>query len=284
MNVRCWLVLLTVSMQAWVYSQDKPVVAVLDFKNTTGKFFLDEMARGFSSQLKTELSQEHSLVIVERQKIEDILKEQDFVLSDLSSDKDKQTKVGDLLGADYVITGDLSESGELIRVDVAITRISTGQVIGEKVSGPSKSSSHVMARLLANNIVFQLTGNGRRIESIKLKGSPTTAWLTATGVLTLGSLVAWNNAQKYRTDYQHTTDFSKMQDTYKRANRWHKAAPGLTVAAGVAAVTWVYLFIKNRSSNLEVLADDGNRSADHLVIQPMLDSDGQRGIQLSIPF
>lgn len=273
-----------------VYCQtehSQPVVAVLDFKNTTKKFYLDELQRSFPALLKTELSQKKSLFIAERQKIDDILAEQDFVLSDLSEDKDKQTKVGNLIGADYIITGDISENGKLIRIDVAITKISNGQVVGEKAIAPSKEQAGVMAKMLAQNIVFQLTGEGRRMEKVKLRGAPAGSLLVTSVALGAAAVVSFSNKKKYDKDYRDATSLKKINDTYTKANNWNKVAYAAAGVTAIAVGAYVMALIKNKNSQLEVLADDNTGTSSPWSLQPMLDTNARKvsaGINLSIQF
>jgi TolB-like protein len=272
------------------YGQDehlKPVVAVLDFNNTTKQFYLDELQKSFPALLKTELSQKRSLFIVERQKIDDILKEQDFVLSDLSEDKNKQTKVGDLAGADYIVTGDISESGKQIRIDVAITKISNGQVVGEKAIAPSKEHIGIMAKMLAQNIVYQLTGEGKRLEKVQLRGAPTGPLLISTVALGAVSVLSFNNKKKYYKDYHDATGLKKIDDAYTKANNWNRAAYAAAGATALVIGAYVAALIKNRNSELEVLADDNSAEPSQWSLQPMLDVNARgscAGINLSIQF
>ena len=263
-----------------------PVVAVLDFNNTTKKFYLDELEKSFPALLKTELSQKKSLFIVERQKIDDILKEQDFVLSDLAEDKDKQTKVGNLIGADYVITGDISENDKQIRVDVAITKISNGHVIGEKAIAPSKEQAGAMAKMLAQNIVFELTGEGRRVERIRLKGAPTGTWLLTSAALGVAAAVSFSNKKKYDHDYGNATSLKDINDTYTKANNWNKVSYVAAGATVIALGAYVMALIKNKNSQLEILADDNSGSPSQWSLRPVFSADDRAsaGINLSIQF
>lgn len=265
----------------------KPVVAVLNFNNTTKKFYLDELQRSFPSLLKTELSQNKSLFIVEREKIDHIMREQEFVLSDLAEDKDKQTKVGNLIGADYIITGDISESGNRIRIDVAITKISNGQVVGEKVIGPSKEQVSAMAKLLAQNIVFQLTGEGRRVEKIKLRGAPTVPLLVSTAALGAFTVVSFHYKKKYDQDYHDAVSLKKINDAYIKANRWNKAAYAAAGATVLAAGAYAMAVIKNKNARLEVSSEDDAASVTRWRIDPLFEAGSRQasaGINLSIQF
>ena len=273
-----------------VFSQTErplPVVAVLDFNNTSKKFYLDELQKSFPALLKTELSQKKSLFIVERQKIDDVLKEQDFVLSDLSEDKDKQAKVGSLIGADYVITGDISENGKHIRIDVAITKIANGQVVGEKVIAPSKEQAGIMAKMLAQNIVFQLTGEGRRLDKINLRGAPTGPLLLSAAALGVVSGLSFANKKKYYRDYHNASSLKKIDDAYTKANNWNKLAYAAAGATVLVMGSYIVALIKNKNSQLEVLAEDDSAASSQWSLSPMLDTkDGRStaGINLLIQF
>lgn len=257
-------------------------MAVLDFHNSSGKFYLDEFVRSFPALLKTELAQQKSMTVVERQKIEDIIKEQDFVLSDLAEDKDKQAKVGNLLGADFVISGDVTEAGDQIRVDASVMQVSTGRVIAEKIISPSVKHKNEAARLLANNIGFSLTGDGERLTSIKLKGAPTMPFFISTVSLGLLTAVGFSQAKKTRDEYQNSRDLDKINSLYRKANGWKKGSVVLGAAAAFSLGGYVVCVLKNRSTKLEVLAENRDLS-----IAPVLLATGRKvhpGIQLNVQF
>lgn len=265
-------------------SSGKPVVAILNFSNTGGQFYLDELKQSFPAKLKTELSQKKSLTVVERQKLDDILKEQDFTMSDLSEDKDKQAKVGQLLGADFIITGDISESGGKIRIDVAITQTASGKVTGEKVIGPSKDYINAMADMLANNIAFDLTGEGAKLQSMKLKGAPTTALFVSTAVLGVATAVCWKTHDKWYDKYKSTVRLNEMNSNYRKANNWYKATGIVASATAVSLGAYVYALIKNKSTDREVLASSGSeRQPSSWVLSPVIDA-GNPGLNFSIQF
>lgn len=240
-----------------IYAQ-APVVAVLNFNNASGKFYLDDLKQSFPALLKTELSQKKSITIVERQKIDAILKEQDFSMSDLSEDKDKQAKVGQLLGADFIITGDITESDGKLRIDVALTQTATGKVVGEKALAPSKSYINAMAELLANNLAYDLTGQGQKIQKMKTKGAPTMTLLGTTVALGALTAISYKQKTKYYDDYKDNADLGKMSHLYKKANNWNKAAGVFTGLTVISLGAYVYAVIKNHTTDREVLAT-GNR-------------------------
>ncbi|MBX7150527.1 CsgG/HfaB family protein [bacterium] len=279
-----FFLLLTGTALTWSQNSN-PVVAVLDFNSTSKKFYLDDVVRSFPTQLQTELSQKRSLVIVERRRIDDVMREQDFVLTDLAEDKDKQAKVGNLLGADYLITGDISESEGKLRIDVAVTQISSGRVIGEKAIVPSKNHVSIGARLLAQNIAFELTGEGSKIQSISLRGAPTMPLFLSTVMLAAGTGLAYKQSSKFKDDYKASGQTLKgIQDNYDKANKWNKTGGFLAGATAVSLGAYIYALIKNKSSDLELLAMESIAGKTTFALQPVITPGRSAGIDLSIKF
>ncbi len=266
-----------------LWAQEKPIIAVLQFTNPSQKFYLDEVCKSLPSLLKTELSQSKSILVVEREKMDAVLQEQDFVMSDLSEDKDKSAKVGSLLGADFLITGVVTESDGKIRVDVSITKTSNGQVTAEKVIGPSKEKLTPMAKLLAHNVVFNLSGDGERLKKITLTGSPTLPFAVVTAALAVGAGVTYSGMKTARKDYRSATDLSKIDNHYDKANKLKKTSGLLTGLAAGAFVGTVYCIIKNATSNLEVTAQEGIPMPKNFAVGPILRSEGA-GVYFNFSF
>ena len=78
-------------------------IAVLDFRNYTDN---EAIARIITNELISKLVQSQSYIIVERGKIQDVLSELEFALSDIV-DSSTGAKLGKLIGADAIITGDV---------------------------------------------------------------------------------------------------------------------------------------------------------------------------------
>ncbi len=263
----------------------QPVVAVLNFENTSGQFYLDDVARSFPTLLKTELSQRRSLIVVERQKIDAVLTEQDFTLTDLVEDRDKQAKVGSLLGADFIITGTVTESNGKIRVDAAITQIKSGKVTGEKVITPSRGHLSPASELMAQNITYELTGQGNRRTSLMLKGAPSTTFFMTTVGLAAVTAMSVSKRNQFIDDYEKANRLSTINDTYDKANKWSKTTGFFAGATAVSLGAWIYCVIKNKRSDLEVLASDRTESPSLFAVRPLLNFDRSTvGAQLTIEF
>ena len=107
-----------------------PTVAVLDF---TG-FLLGEAAnsealgKAVSSMLITELSGRDGLRVIERYRLQDILTEQSLSLSG-RVDEGSAVGIGQMVGAQYIIHGQITGVGEEIRMDIRAVNVETSQVM-----------------------------------------------------------------------------------------------------------------------------------------------------------
>ena len=122
-------------------------IAIGDFKNDSEVFYLDSWEKSIPEFLKSELSKAEELIVVERQQLESVLREQALSMTGLIDSATAQS-VGQMVGAQYMISGKISKTGKWIRIDARIIQVSTGQVKSEKVRGqdnqhlPSRPGSH----------------------------------------------------------------------------------------------------------------------------------------------
>lgn len=83
------------------------LIAVLDFANKTGDPENDELANGIYAKIINELNKTSRFRIIERKRIESVLKELNLQMTGLVDDKETK-QLGKLLGADALLFGDLS--------------------------------------------------------------------------------------------------------------------------------------------------------------------------------
>jgi TolB-like protein len=230
------------------------VVAVLDFKNNSGIFSLDDLEKSVPEMLKTEISRRGSkLSVVERQKLETILREQALAQSGVLDEKSGQA-VGQLLGAQYLLTGEINRSDSRLRIDCHILKVSTGQVRGEKVIGRDRAVIDEMVSLLAANIFFNLSGEGQYSQRRQLKSYPLSWFLAATAVSAAATgATYWVSHDAYEK-YQNASRLDDIDKYYNRAENFRKVRNGLAIASGVMAITTAVLWMKNRSDDNQLFA------------------------------
>lgn len=229
-------------------------LAVLDFKNNSGRFSLDGMEKSFPDMLKTELTREQSpLLVVERQKLEIILQEQALGQTGVLDEKTAQT-VGQLVGAQFLLTGEISTAGTRLRIDCHILKVATGQVRSEKVIGPGPEGIEAMANLLASNIKFNLIGEGTHRSNLRLKKYPTTWLAAATALAAATTGVAHGISHNAYEDYQSASRLKDIEKLYNRAENFRKARNGFAIASGVFAMMSLNFWLKNHSGENTILA------------------------------
>jgi TolB-like protein len=111
-------------------------LAVLNFDNNTGRTDYDAMGKGLAAMMITDLSVSPELKLVERERMQDVLQEQDMQRSRLF-DSTTAVKAGRLLGAEFIATGSLAAAAPELRIDMRVIRVETGQIVKTaRASGP----------------------------------------------------------------------------------------------------------------------------------------------------
>lgn len=107
--------------------QKKTQVAVLEFQ-TTGGLEKNEVST-LTNRFRNMLVQTKTFDVVEREKMNDILKTQDFNISDACNTSECAVQVGQLLGVEAMIAGDIGKIGNLYTIDLRIIDVATGKII-----------------------------------------------------------------------------------------------------------------------------------------------------------
>lgn len=220
-------------------------VVVADFKNESDVFFLDSWERSVPDFLRAELSQSQEIVLLERQKMEAIFEEQKLALAGFVQDSALVQQIGNLVGADIILSGSIHKISNQYRIDVNITRVKTTEVQTEKIECPEPRHQKEMLNILSNNVIHRLTGLGSYIDEKRITDYPTTYFLAGTAALTVAAILS--NAQ-YRSnydDYHNNRDLDKFDTSYDKANNAQKLTIALGSLAGAALLGTVYCWIGN---------------------------------------
>ncbi len=108
--------------------QKKPTVAILYFEYKGKNDELAQLQKGLAQMLITDLSELDGVTLVERERLEDVLKELKLNRSK-SIDKKTAARVGKLLGAKYMVLGSYFDLMGTLRVDARVVETETGKVI-----------------------------------------------------------------------------------------------------------------------------------------------------------
>ena len=143
-------------------------IAISYFDNTSGLKEYNPLSKGLADMLITDLSNVKSIQIVEREKLEQIIQEQNLALTGII-DESTAAQVGKLLGAKLILTGSFLIMGETMRIDARLVDVSTGEVImAEKIEG-KKDTFFQLEKDLINNLLASLNLGLSKSEQRRIK-------------------------------------------------------------------------------------------------------------------
>ncbi len=253
------LILFFISISPLIAQQESQVekitLAVMDFKSNSAQFRRDRLEKAIPELLKTELSYDHNILVVERSKIESILTEQALAQSGAIETTEAQ-EVGRLAGAQYIITGEVNTINSRLRIDAHIIKVSSGLVLGEKVNGRDRETLEPMVKLLAQNIIFNLTGKGERKSYAKIQDYQSKWAAITTGAASIATIVLHFQYKNYYDKYHETNRLDQFDRYYNDANRYYKTRNIFMIASGIAALTALTLWQNDRSELNKIYADN----------------------------
>gem|GEM_PF-862156 len=141
--------------------QKKQTAAVLEFASPN---LSKEDMLNLTNRFRSLLSQTNSFDMIERDKMKDILKEQDWVLTENCNSAECAVQVGQLLGAEIMFAGDIGKMGQLYTIDIRMLDVSTGKILltkTEDYKGDIEGLLGVM-KLIANEFAgIKTEGRGK---------------------------------------------------------------------------------------------------------------------------
>jgi TolB-like protein len=179
-------------------------VAVLYFRNTTGKDTLDPLQKGLAFLLMTDLSQLEKIQLVERVKIQALVEELNLGTTGLVSE-DSAPRVGRLLGVSYLVGGDiLTASAAELEVRSSLLGVKDEHVLGQ----PDAEGKLADIFSLEKKILFEI------IDLLKIELTPQQrARLQKPFTTDFNALMNFVNGM----DSSDRGDYSKAGNYYQKA-------------------------------------------------------------------
>jgi len=135
------------------------VLSIFAFEDRTRKSELTWLRTGLADMLVAELAGHSSLTIVQRERVEEIIREQALQVSGRVSDH-STVKIGRLMGANVVMTGRLIVVDALLRIDAQFISVEEGTVLGAVAAeGPVRDGANVARLLVAKTHALLLGGH-----------------------------------------------------------------------------------------------------------------------------
>jgi TolB-like protein len=153
-----FITLLILIQGSLLLCQDQISIAMLDLE---GNGISKSEARTLSDELRSVLVQSESFIVVERNNMEAILKEQGFQMSGCTS-TECAVEAGKLLGVNKMIAGSIGKLGDLFNITIRLFDVQTGQI--EKTVSRRHSGSIEKLLDVLREAGSDLTGNRMKID------------------------------------------------------------------------------------------------------------------------
>ncbi len=145
------LVLLIGLLPVLSFAQPAVSIAVLPFENMNGDKEQDYLKGIISSLLAGDISGSGDVAVVERDKINDIMKEQQLQFTGLMDEK-AAIKAGRLLGASLMLKGSYVFLGKDLFINVSLINVETGESISFSGRGYRENTIHTLSEKILNHI------------------------------------------------------------------------------------------------------------------------------------
>ena len=146
----CTVFLILPSFQS--FSQETPILAVTDI--SVDKRIESELSLPLTDRIREIFVNSNQYQVIDRNTIDLVIEEQKFQLSDLV-DAERTVKIGKLLGAQFIVTGNLTKIENLNTMSLRIIDVETGVIVSQ-VSGEIDGGLNDLLELtemLGNKIV-----------------------------------------------------------------------------------------------------------------------------------
>ncbi len=155
------MVLLPVLVPAFLTAQESPVsLAVLPFENMNDSPDQNYLKGIITSLLIEDLSGSQVVTVVERDNLEEVLKEQKLQLAGFLDDKGA-IKAGKLLGASYMLKGGYVFLGQDVFINITLIDVETGESRTFSERGYQENTVHA----LSEKLLKYMTGTNFSLQS-----------------------------------------------------------------------------------------------------------------------
>ena len=170
--------LLAVAGSGWSQTTPRlPAVVVWDFDNQTAMSTLpaeriDFLKRSLSENLTGTLLQVPGLPVVERQRLKDLLAEQQLSTGNLA-DQDSRLRMGKIVGAARMVFGGFFVLGDEVQVHVRVIDTATSRIVFSDEATAPVASVMQQVEPLNRRLALALGGAG---AAVNLRSRPAETW------------------------------------------------------------------------------------------------------------
>ncbi len=140
-----------------IHSQDPYVLAVIDFRNSTGESKNDYLGEAVPEILATNLARSDKITVLERNRVKKVLKESGLIMSGVT--EGDLSKIGKLLSAKQLVSGSIIKIGKNFRIDVRVTDTGSGKIVAAEKKRCGTADEIIDAvDLLSIRLIKAITG------------------------------------------------------------------------------------------------------------------------------
>ncbi len=129
-KMRAFLFIMWIACGSLHAQESKKTIAVLEFQSSGG--LEKSELQALTNRFRGIMVQTNAFEVIEREKMGEILREQDFAISDQCNTSECAVQIGQLLGVRYMIAGDIGKVGQMYTIDLRMIDVSTGKIITTK--------------------------------------------------------------------------------------------------------------------------------------------------------
>lgn len=233
-----FFVLLIILVSQNSYSQNLPHIAVLEFE---GQGISKSEAGPLTDRFRGELVRTNAFVVVSRDKMEAILKEQAFQLSGCTS-TECAVEIGQILNIQKIVVGKIGKVAQTYTIDISFIDVETSR-IEKSFNRDHKGKTDGILPIL-KEIAFEMIPPKEGISKIPLYSS---------GIIAIGSaVVSGFSIYKAQISYENYQDavFGKDAIKYKDDTEYYD---NLALITGITAgVTTIFYFVYNHYYKLSI--------------------------------
>lgn len=138
------------------------IVSVLPFEDRTRRPDLAWLRRGVPDMLVTALVNNPALIVAERARVEEIMREHAFQLSGHVPDE-SAVRIGRLAGATVLVAGSIAVAGSLLHLHAQLIEVERGIVLGATEAEGALDDVPSVVKRFITDLAARLPGSGGRI-------------------------------------------------------------------------------------------------------------------------
>lgn len=162
------------------HAQSSMTVAIIGFKNSAN--LPPNVVLSLTNRFRSALANRKTITVLEREKMNEILKEQDFVITDNCNTNDCAIQVGQLLGAQIMVTGEFGKIGDSYTIDIRCIDVQSGRIFSPLNLNHNGQPEQLLTAM--EELAFEIDFLDRKYKVRHISGDRKVRWKLSAGLTT----------------------------------------------------------------------------------------------------